>query len=235
MKYQKQKAALIILAFFTAGICYCLSRGHENMTTVVTEQTCLSDRAAGEESAVADMSGTFFPEADSERGSSTTEQNTPSGGLEEAGQKQVLSCYVHICGEVISPGVYELEEGSRVFQVVEMAGGLTEKAAAESLNMAERISDGMKIVVLDEEQAKLVSASGAGSLSGEKEAGSTKVNLNTASKEELMTLKGIGESRAEDIIAFRESRGKFQRIEDIMKVSGIKDAAFQKIRDNITV
>lgn len=144
-----------------------------------------------------------------------------------------MSCYVHICGEVISPGVYELEEGSRVFQAVEKAGGFTEDAAQEYLNMAERISDGMKIVVLNKAEAE---AAALEETALPKEAtGPLKVNLNTATKEELMSLKGIGESRAEDIIRFRESHGDFKKIEDVMKVSGIKDAAFEKIKEDITV
>lgn len=136
------------------------------------------------------------------------------------------SCYVHICGEVVSPGVYELEEGSRVFQAVEQAGGLTEQAAADSLNMAESVRDGMKILVPNREEVK----------DQFKKVGENhQVNINTAGKEELMTLKGIGESKAQDIIRFRETRGSFQSIEEIKKISGIKEAAFQKIKDDITV
>ncbi|WP_124064815.1 helix-hairpin-helix domain-containing protein [Clostridium sp. E02] len=136
------------------------------------------------------------------------------------------SCYVHICGEVVSPGVYELEEGSRVFQAVEQAGGLTEQAAADSLNMAESVRDGMKILVPNKEEVKI---------QFEEVGENHQVNINTAGKEELMTLRGIGESKALDIIRFRESRGSFHSIEDIKKISGIKEAAFQKIKDDITV
>ncbi len=182
--------------------------------------------------------------------------------------------YVHICGEVKNPGVYELEEGSRIFQAVEKAGGFTEEAAESYLNMAQEVADGMKIVVPSEDEiaaqnaqngigtdaaaglgagggtsAWISGAAGGGSgaaggvgpgISGVTEgAGGSesggKVNLNTADKATLMTLKGIGEARAEDIIAYREEHGPFRKIEDVMKVSGIKEAAFEKIKEEITV
>ena len=147
-------------------------------------------------------------------------------------------CYVHICGQVVNPGVYEIEAGSRIFQAVEAAGGLTDEADGAFLNMAEIFQDGMKISVPSVEEVENGTAvPGSGSygavVSGQGQ--SAKVNLNTASKEQLMTLRGIGESRAEDIIRYREEHGAFGAIEEIMEISGIKDAAFQKIKDDITV
>lgn len=155
--------------------------------------------------------------------------------------------YVHVCGEVTFPGVYEMPAGSRVYEAVEMAGGCTENGAADYLNMAQEVTDGMKIQVPDKEEADRLLESqpglGAGIFGGASsgaagagQAGAqAKVNINTASREELMTLTGIGEARAEDIIRYREENGGFKKIEDIMKVSGIKEAAFQKIKDSITV
>lgn len=137
-------------------------------------------------------------------------------------------CYVYVCGQVHQPGVYVLEEGQRIFEAVEMAGGFTEEAAEGYLNLAAPVTDGMKLLVPDESQA----AEGIQAL-GDGESG--KINLNTAAREELMTLPGIGQSRAEDIIRYREAHGGFARIEDIMKVSGIKEAAFEKIKDQIGV
>ena len=136
--------------------------------------------------------------------------------------------YVHICGEVNNPGVSELPERSRIFEAVEAAGGFTEDASQSSLNLAQVISDEAQIVILSqveaEEKAKL-----------EREQAAGIVNLNTASKEQLMTLTGIGESRAEDIIRYRKESGGFQSVEEIMKVPGIKEAAYLKIKDSITV
>ena len=135
------------------------------------------------------------------------------------------------------PGVYQVEEGSRVFQVVEEAGGFLEEAAPDYLNMADAVSDGMKLVVpyADELEAGQAYGETGQAAAGVFASGPAKININTADKAALMTLKGIGESRAEDIIRYREQNGGFQKIEDIMNVSGIKDASFEKIRDDITV
>lgn len=249
MKYQKVKIALIALCVLAAGICYSAGRYREARAERWTEELALT------ETSIID-SGETIPESRKESdgklkglGPSETEvrkrEDIPSvsgkagepDSLGSAGGKTALPFYIHICGEVISPGVYELEDGSRVFQAVEKAGGFTDQAASEYLNMAERITDGMKIVVLSREEAKAARARGEISLSQAASPGTQKikVNLNTATKEELMTLRGVGEAKANDILQYRESHGGFQKIEDIMKISGIKDAAFQKIKDDITV
>lgn len=153
-----------------------------------------------------------------------------------------------------SPGVYKLEEGQRIFEAVELAGGFTGEARPEYLNLAEPVFDGMKILVPDEAQASDPSWNGqigslgtvpgtGGSGFGAADAYSQdrgavpmkKVNINSASKEELMTLTGIGESRAADIIRYRTEQGAFSRIEDIMNVPGIKEASFRKLKDQIEV
>lgn len=139
-----------------------------------------------------------------------------------------IKIYVHICGEVNNPGVYELTEGSRIFEAVEAAGGFTEEAAQASLNLAQVISDEEQIVILTQDEAEEKAR-----LEREQAAGI--VNLNTASKEQLMTLTGIGESRAEDILRYRQESGGFQAIEEIMNVPGIKESAYLKIKDSITV
>ena len=152
-----------------------------------------------------------------------------------------------------APGVYELEEGQRICDAIEQAGGFTEEAATDYLNLAEPVRDGMKLAVPNRddipkrEWAPEQSGYGQTGISGYGQAGtagdshgaavsdSHLVNLNTATKEELMSLTGIGEAKAADILRYREEHGRFERIEDVMKISGIKEAAFQKIRDNITV
>lgn len=142
--------------------------------------------------------------------------------------------YVDICGEVHNPGVFQMEPGSRIFEVVDLAGGFTDAAAVSHLNLAQAVTDGMKIVVFSKEQIENQQLD-YGSLSGGDQFQVKKINLNTASKEQLMTLRGIGESRAEDIIRYREQHGPFKKVEDIMQVSGIKEAAFEKIKDDIEV
>ena len=168
---------------------------------------------------------------------SAPENNTPED-RRDVENSEKSGVYVYICGEVIKPGVYELSGDSRIYEAVDAAGGFTENAARECVNLASKVSDGMQITIYNREEAASLqadSASVGGNAGKSGTSGSGLVNLNTATKEELMTLKGIGESKAEDIIRYREKSGGFKKIEDIMKISGIKEAGFQKIKDNITV
>ena len=153
----------------------------------------------------------------------------------EAAESTVFECVVHVCGAVNAPGVYVMPGESRIWDAVERAGGFSESADQAYLNLAQEITDGMKIEVPTFEEAQLLRESGQGAERSQESAASGKVNLNTATKEELMSLRGIGESRAEDIIRYRENFGPFERIEDIMNISGIKEAAFQKIKESIAV
>ena len=179
-------------------------------------------------------------------GETVSTGNVEDGVPEPDRAVQQVLCYVYICGEVQSPGVYTLPEGARIYEAVDLAGGFTAQAAESWLNLAEPVTDGMKLEVPSKAQVKdpawqaqsrsTAAGNGAGGSAGSSASGQTAlVNLNTASLEELMTLKGIGQARAEDIIRYRKEAGCFTKIEDIMKVPGIKDAAFQKIKDNITV
>ena len=132
--------------------------------------------------------------------------------------------FVYVCGAVNREGVYELPRGSRVYQAIEAAGGFREDAEARNVNQAE--------VVEDEERIYVPVIGEEVQMDSEKDG---KVNINNASKEELMTLPGVGESRAESIIKYREEVGMFQTIEDIMQVSGIKEGLFNKIKELITI
>lgn len=140
--------------------------------------------------------------------------------------------FVHVCGEVENPGVYELHDGQRIYEAIDAAGGFTQEAADSYLNLAEPVTDGMKVEVPSKEQAEAWRESSEAQNAGFSDG---RVNLNTATKEQLMTLNGIGESRAQDIIRYRQEHGKFEKIEDIMRISGIKESAFQKIKEDITV
>lgn len=148
--------------------------------------------------------------------------------------KEKEMCVVHVCGAVQSPGVYTLEEGSRIYQAVEAAGGFNQDAGADYLNQADLVHDGMKIYVPDlSELQDMAWQKLSGSVSENEE--TNLVNINTADESQLCTLSGVGSSRAQSIIAYRQEHGAFQKIEDIMNVEGIKEGLFQKIRDNITV
>lgn len=148
--------------------------------------------------------------------------------------------YVYICGEVQHPGVYRMPQDSRIFQAVEQAGGLLDTAEETAVNQALAIEDGMKVRIPSKEEAGADSSGSQFVESSTQTKDSTRtednrVNLNTATENELCTLTGIGESRAKSIIQYRNEHGNFQKIEDIMKVTGIKDGAFAKIRDEIVV
>ncbi len=149
--------------------------------------------------------------------------------------------FVHVCGQVKNPGVYELAADSRLYQALEAAGGLKGDAATEYLNQAQILEDGQQVYVpaKAEVEAGIVpgpeSAAGAGTGGASGDASGGKVNLNQASKEELMTLTGIGEVKAAAIVQYREEHGNFQSIEAIKEVDGIKDGTYQKIKDDITV
>lgn len=136
--------------------------------------------------------------------------------------------YVHVCGAVNLPGVVTLPEGSRGRDALEGAGGFAPDAAEDFVNLAKPLTDGMQLYFPTREEAESLRES-------ERQEQSELVNINTADVELLSTLPGIGEARAKAIVEYRKSNGDFQNIEDIMQVSGIKDSAFGKIRDLITV
>ena len=138
--------------------------------------------------------------------------------------------YVHICGAVINPGVYQVPAGTRVYQALELAGGSSDDAYLSGINLADKLADGQKVYIPSEgENAEGILSTDSGGVQ------SVMININTASEAELMTLPGIGQSRAKDIINYRVKNGLFESIDDIMKVSGIKEAAFEKIKDLIKV
>ncbi len=135
--------------------------------------------------------------------------------------------YVYVCGDVLEPGVIKCAAGTRMYEAVQMAGGVAECAATAKLNMAEVLSDGDRVYIPCESE-QIPQADGEQAASG-------LVNINKATESELMTLPGIGSSRAADIINYRNTNGRFDKIEDIMKVSGIKESAFNKIKNYISV
>ena len=142
--------------------------------------------------------------------------------------------YVYVCGQIQSPGVYILPEGSRICDVFELAGGLTEQAATDYWNQAKLLQDGDMIYVPTIDEAKERYPEGEAASRAETDDGN-KVNINTASKEELMTLPGIGEAKALAIIAYRQEHGAFLSLEDVKKVEGIKEAVFSKMKMYIEI
>lgn len=141
---------------------------------------------------------------------------------------QISVICVYVCGAVVSPGVVELPAGSRVADALSAVGGFTVEAGEDYVNLAARIEDGQKIYFPTKAEVQTWEAE-----QYRKENGI--VNINTADKNGLMTLPGIGEARAEDIIAYRKSHGAFRRKEDLKNVSGIKDNMYEKLVDKIVV
>ncbi len=146
----------------------------------------------------------------------------------------VQTITVHIKGEVNNPNVYTLSSESRIKDAIEIAGGATSKAMMEYVNLAEKLQDGQEIVIPSKEQiaknpkftvTNKTSTSSKGSI----------VNINTANIQELCNLPGIGEATAKKIIDYRNTKGRFNTKEDIMKVNGIGNSKFQSMKDLISL
>ena len=154
--------------------------------------------------------------------------------------KQQSRRLLFICAEVCKPGVYVLQAGSRLYQAVEEAGGLTANAQAEAVNLARILADSEQIYIPNisesidqienETQNVISSAAAVPSASSD-----GLLNINQASESELMQLPGIGQVKAAAIVTYRNSNGPFSSIEEIKNVPGIKEAAFEKIKGMITV
>lgn len=175
-----------------------------------------------------------------------------SEGSEEIDENSQIY-YVDIKGAVKTPGVYALEAGKRVKDVIDLAGGLTENSDTSLINLAASIHDEMVIVIYSKEEVdnsnkkfelstQINDAYQENTENNKKNESnsitnneSNIININTASKEQLMTLPGIGESKAQAIISYREENGNFTSTEDIMQVKGIGQAIYEKIKDSITV
>ena len=151
--------------------------------------------------------------------------------------------FVEIKGEVLNPNVYELEKGSIVRDLILISGGLTEIGDTSNINQARELQDGECIVVLSKQEIldmknssnEILKVDNVSSFNVESSFDDDKVNINTASKEELKTLSGIGEGLAEAIISYREENNGFNTIDDIKNVSRIGDKTFEKFKDKIIV
>lgn len=174
----------------------------------------------------------------------------------------IETVFIDIKGEVAIPGVYEIEEGKKVIDVINLAGGFTEQADTSLINLAKQITNEMVIIIYSKDEVKKArendeiikvvekecicpQITNDACLNKEDETANIEnetikkedklVNLNTASLEELQTLTGIGESKAKAIIEYREDNDGFKNIEELKEVSGIGEALYEKIKNNITV
>lgn len=175
------------------------------------------------------VGGLFSKKEESVEGTTVVE-TTMLAEKTEVSTTQETVIFVDIKGAVKNPGVYQMKVGDRVKDALEAAGGLTEEADSQKVNLAKRLEDQMVIVVpkVGEEAEEIP----AGATSKE-EAKEGKVNINTATVEELKTLKGVGEKKAEAIIEYRKKNGSFQTKEDLMKVRGIGKKLFESFQERI--
>jgi len=160
--------------------------------------------------------------------------------MEETTTMMPQNCYVDIKGEVLRPGVYEFSCESRIQEVIKKAGGFTEEADETKINLAQKISDQMQIIV-----PNLHSKQEEGVTEGNSEKGNSSnttpsnskqgtVNINTATLEELQTIKGIGKKKAEAILQYRKEHGPFRTKEDLLQVKGIGKKALEAIESQVT-
>ena len=214
------------------------------------DDSSAESRKKQEESDTSDSSGL----AGSDSGKDTLDVDTDneSEAVSDKEMQQAM-IYVDVCGAVANPGVFQLAAGSRVFQAIEAAGGYLPEAALTCVNRAGVLTDGQQLYILTQEEmerqgldpAEMVKASD-GQMNGSAGTGQNtgvatqvhqdnRININTADEAQLTTLTGIGATRAQAIIAYREENGPFAAIEDIMNVQGIKEGTFAKIKDEIVV
>lgn len=158
-----------------------------------------------------------------------TEEQNPDTKLQEIEES---SCFVYICGAVKKPDVYEVKSDARIYEVVKKAGGFSKNADETAVNLAEKIYDGQQVYIptKQEKDKQNLSLQGQGNMEQ-----SDKLDLNTATKEQLMTLSGVGEAKADAILEYRAEHGRFQSIEELKEIRGIKERVFQKMKDKIIV
>lgn len=225
----------------TAGLTGCGNREAEFLERKAAEQADDSEEYLAEKETP--------DETDEEKDAASDSVTEP----EPAGVTETpVRIFVDVQGAVVNPGVYELEEGSRVFQAVQAAGGCLADAAESYVNQAKSLSDGQQIYVpalsevQEAENGKAVIAAKAPEAVGAEDAdretaeqldkdAESRINLNTADVAQLTGLTGIGEAKAKAILAYRDSVGGFSSIEEIMNVEGIKEGTFSRIKDDIVV
>lgn len=258
----------LYLSAFTAGIILCGCTRREQLLLEEPGQDLWQELSA--EQSVQTEEGQAGTElsGQTEEGKSEQAEEEISGqaGTGQSGQaegtvreEETQTIFVHVCGAVNDPGVYELPLGIRVHEAVEAAGGFAEDADEDYVNQAQPLTDGTKLVIPTHEQVQAAGSGGYGYLEpaggsagisdgssgasgsfggasgGSGSASDGRVNINTASESELCSIPGIGAVRAAAIVAYRQEKGGFASIEEIKNVDGIKEGTFEKIKDSIKI
>lgn len=223
----KKKNTVILLSclfIIVAGICYSCTynNGQETLTTSLDSEKNNEDL-----SVVTDKKTDFVTDSNDNGNDNVRSDENP--GL----------IYVHICGAVENPDVYQIKAGSRLVELIELAGGLKTDAAGDYINQAMVVEDGQRIYIPTRQELENLAISeyiqGDQSSQAANTETKTKVNINTADESTLMSLPGIGQAKAKSIIDYRNKNGNFSDIRDLMKVPGIKEGLFSKIADQVTV
>ena len=243
---------------FLAGLTGCKNREAEFLIEEVQETEASDEKTSDKKNADVTDSLKNDGSPDSEYSGSTDNgvENTTGNTESSDAEMEPETIYVDVCGAVANPGVFELSAGSRVFQAIEAAGGYLPEAVQNCVNRAGVLTDGQQLYILTQEEmeqqglnpSKLANGSdvSGGDTVGNTGAGMSaymafpgqqdnRININTADEAQLTTLNGIGATRAQAIISYREENGPFAAIEDIMNVQGIKEGTFAKIKDEIVV
>jgi len=209
--------AVVLVAVVVLGVLYINSQRAEPMTIVGASD----EEVTSENATLADTNAPLVTAV-------TTPQVIDHTSISDF-------IIVYVSGHVRNPGVFELAQGARLWQAIELAGGMTEYADENAINLASELVDEQHIIVFGIEDNMPPSIAQTQATGQAAATANSVININSATLAQLQTLSGIGEARARDIINHREARGGFARIEDIMNVPGIGEGIFARIRDSITV
>ena len=186
-----------------------------------------------------DQGGTDVQQLTEQTSSSSSYKDEKSNKSKEISQAETEDqlVTVDVKGAVKKPGVYQLQSNSRVHDALEKAGGLTDEADLKSINQAQKLSDEAVVYVakVGENAVDVTTSAPTSATSGAGQAKSALVNLNTATEADFQTISGIGQKRAQDIIAYREANGRFKSVDELKNVSGIGAKTLEKLKEYVTV
>lgn len=237
--------ALMVLFVISAGFLYSCKREEQQEIQVMLQEES-SDNSRNND--LIKNSGEFEKNQLNLKETDNDEESTSVNSIKDvtmADKPSTTKIYIHICGEVKNPDVYKVKKDSRLIDVIKLAGGLTKNAAGDYVNQAAVVEDGQQVYIPTKDEVKNKTPVDYSVNNNEninqkqsiktisEDTSSGKININTASKEELMTLSGIGEAKASSIIAYRQDNDGFKTIDEIKNIDGIKDAVYNKICDLI--
>lgn len=215
MKKKQVYVIVLVLGLLVSGVCYSCSYSKEDQETVIHSLT--TDDSESQTPLLEEVS----------------EEEPVASNSSEDSQETMI--YVHLCGAIMESKVYQVNEGTRLVELIELAGGLSSEAAGDYINQASVVEDGQRIYIPTKKEIEENEEFALFQEENSPTKSTGLVNLNKADAEELMSLPGIGQAKASSIIEYRNKNGKFTIIEDLMKVSGIKEGLYSQLADRITV